>query len=331
MRAIRKALASAASAVIMAAGIFSCSKIYAVNYTAPSDIEISVDSAEIDRSDLHGDTPVELPVYIKNNEGFVSLSVIFELDSRLRFDKDLNIKNDADGIADISIHNCSTSGNIIAVSFEAENRFTEDGRLGTFRVIVPENTPTGTYELAVRESGGSYSTKILMYNNHGAEFGPECFSLLQGGSITVTDRYYQPPQEQPVIEPEPPKEQVSPVDEQIGEEEDNAPETTSPPSTVSTSTSTVTTRVTKSTIKTTKAITIFSRALSSARNTTRYTSTAAYTEVLTQRSQMTTNAISKEAEDDSMNIIFKLTSCAFFVGVCAFVVVEIIRGSNKDE
>ena len=223
--------------------------------------------------------------------------MIFELDSRLRFDKDLNIQNDADGIADINIHNCSTSGNIIAVSFEAENRFTEDGRLGTFRVIVPENTPTGTYELAVRESGGSYSTKILMYNNRGAEFGPECFSLLQGGSITVTDRYYQPPQEQPVIEPEPPKEQVSPVDEQIGEEEDNAPETTSPPSTVSTSTSTVTTRVTKSTIKTTKAITIFSRALSSARNTTRYTSTAAYTEVLTQRSQITTNAISKEAED----------------------------------
>lgn len=340
MRAIRKALGAAVSAVIMAAGVCSYQEVYAVNYTAPSNIEISVDSAEIDRSDLHGDTLVELPVYIRNNEGFVSLNVIFELDNRLRFDKYYNIKSDVEGIAGINIYNCSSSGNMIAASFEAENRFTDDGRLGTFRVIVPESTPVGTYELAVRESGGDFSTKILMYNNRGAEFGSECFSLLQGGSITVTDRYYTPPQEQPIYEPDPPKEQVTHVDEQVDENEDeaetenndNATETTSPASTVSTSTSTTTARVTKKTSKTEKTATMFSRALTSAKNTTSYTSTVTYTEPSTQdQSESTTQVSSEVKEEDTMTIIFQLTSCAFFVGVCAFVIFEIVKGGSKDE
>ena len=331
MRAIRKALGYAASAFIMAAGVCSYQEVYAANYTAPSNIEISVDSAEIDRSDLHGDTLVELPVYIRNNEGFVSLSVIFELDNRLRFDKNYNIKSDAEGIAGINIYNCSGSGNMIAASFEAENRFTEDGRLGVFRVIVPENTPAGTYELAVRESGGDFSTKILMYNNRGAEFGSECFSLLQGGSITVTDLYYQPPREQPVDEPEPPNDQITSVDEQNNEDEDNTPDTTSPASTAGTTTTAVTTKVTKSTKKSVKASTMFSRALMISNNTTSYTSTATYTESLTQQTEETTLPIVKETEGENMTVLFKLTSCAFFVGVCALVVVEIIKGGSKDE
>ena len=142
MKAIRTAVGLAA--VAMAAGVCSYQEVYAGGYSAPSGIEISVDSFEIDRSALHGDTLVELPVYISNNEGFVSLNLGFELDPRLRFDRK-SVKCDSNGIKAINVNKCSDSENMISALFEADDRFIDDGRIGTFRVIVPENTEAGTY------------------------------------------------------------------------------------------------------------------------------------------------------------------------------------------
>jgi len=177
----------AAAFAVMSACICCCTA-YA-DYEAPADISVSVGHYEIDRSQLSGDTLVEVPVYINNNCGFVSLNVIFELDERLRFSGDCEAGTNSGKLAGVNIYKCSDSGNTISTCFEAagRSRFTSDGELGYLRVIIPEGTPAGDYGISMRDSAGDFETMIFTYNSNDAMFGRECFSDLAGGSITVSD------------------------------------------------------------------------------------------------------------------------------------------------
>ena len=336
MKTIRTAVGLAA--VAMAASVCSYQEVYAGGYSAPSGIEISVDSFEIDRSDLHGDTLVELPVYINNNEGFVSLNLVFELDPRLRFDRN-SIMNESDGIRAVNVNKCLDSENMISVSFEAEDRFVDDGKLGTFRVIVPGNTEAGTYELALRESGGDYDIRIFTYNKRGADYGAECFSLLQGGTITVTNNYReqpQPPTQQQQQQREPqelpePERENEPDDEQGNgnEKSDDDTQTTSSSNTKVSTTTTKAKKKTTSNRSTTKVTTI----------NTRWTTTAVLFETskptytLTSTSTQTTSTqviyvYEEKNETDYANSAFIFASAAFFIAVCTIVIMEIIKGGN---
>lgn len=342
MKAIRTAVGLAA--VAMAASVCSYQEVYAGGYSAPSGIEISVDSFEIDRSDLHGDTLVELPVYIRNNEGFVSLNLVFELDSRLGFDRN-SIRSDSNGIRVINVNKCSDSGNMISASFEAEDRFVDDGKLGIFRVIVPENTEAGTYELAVRESGGEYDIRIFTYNKRGADYGAESFSLLQGGTITVTNNYREQPQpptqhqqqgqqrEQP--DPIEPEQDNEPDNEQGNENEkstENAQTTTSSDKKGITTTTTKAKKKTSSKTSnkvTTKAITLSPRITTTKVlfETSKPTYTLTSTSTQTTSTQVTYTYV-EEKETDFANLVFLFASAAFFITICTIVIMEIINGGN---
>ena len=342
MKAIRTAVGLAA--VAMAAGVCSYQEVYAGGYSAPSGIEISVDSFEIDRSDLHGDTLVELPVYISNNEGFVSLNLVFELDLRLRFDRN-SISSDLNGIRAINVNKCSDSGNMISASFEAENRFIDDGKLGTFRVIVPENTEPGTYELAIRESGGDHDIRIYTYNKRGADYGAECFSLLQGGTITVTNNYREQPQpptqqqqqvqqrEQP--DTHEPEQDNEPVNEQENENENGTENTQTTTSSDKKSSTTTTDKTKKKTTSktsskvTTKAITITPKRTTTKAlfETSKPTYTLTSTTTQTISTQVTYTYV-EEKETDYANIAFSIASGIFFITVCAMVIIDIIKEGN---
>lgn len=178
----------------------SCVCLFAeADYEAPSDIEVSVGSCEIDRSQLGSDTIVEVPVYINNNCGFISLNMPFELDGRLSFAGDYEVGTRAKKLSGVNIYRCSDSGNAVSACFEVSgrSRYTDNGEIGFLRVNVPANTPAGEYGISMPDSAGDFEIMIFTYNSNDAMFGRECFSALNGGSITVTDSSAERAAEQP--------------------------------------------------------------------------------------------------------------------------------------
>jgi hypothetical protein len=187
MKLVNSIINLAAAAALLPA----CVCVYAqADYEAPSDIEVSVGSYEIDRSQLGGDTLVEIPIYINNNCGFVSLNVLFELDSRLSFAGDYEAAARAKKLSGVNIYRCYDSGNAVSTCFEASgrSRFSDNGEIGVLRVNIPANTPAGEYGISMPDSAGDFEVMIFTHNSDDALFGRECFSALNGGSIIVTDK-----------------------------------------------------------------------------------------------------------------------------------------------
>ncbi len=187
MKLVKSVVDLAAAVAVLNSCVCFCAE---AEYEAPSNIEVSVGSCEIDRSQLSGGTIVELPVYINNNCGFVSLNVLFELDGRLRFAGDYEAATRSNKLSGVNIYNCYDTGNTISTCFEApgRSRFTDNGQIGVLRVDIPENTPAGEYGIAMPDDAGDFEVMIFTYNSYDAMFGRECFSALNGGSITVTDK-----------------------------------------------------------------------------------------------------------------------------------------------
>jgi hypothetical protein len=315
----------------MAAAMCTYSEVSAVNYIAPSDLGISVGNIEIDRSELHGDTLVEVPVYIRNNEGFVSLEVIFELDSRLRFDRK-SIICDTNGIRSVNSYNCSDSGNCICASFEADDRFSEDGVIGRFRVVIPEYTEPGTYDLAVLETKGNHSIKVQTYNNRGAEFGIECFSLLQGGSITVTNVHNIQPNEQQQGQPneQPDDAGNEPDDENNDKKISNGNDTNDKVTTAAPTT----TKISASKNKTISKTTTFTRNTTVLDNLT----TAGYSKVNETTGIITTSTAtiirtsgSEDDKDRYEHLLFTAMCILIMFAVTTAVIISIIKGGSSDE
>ena len=177
---------AAAAAVMMC---FVCTpSVTASAYDAPSDIMLSLGSVQLERSQLSGDTLVELPIYIENNPGFSSLNMIFEIDENLSFDKEYEADVAADELGGVGIYRCDESGKTISICFETDGkrkRFTDDGHIGDLRLRVPQDIPDGSYDISFRESSGSFRMLIYTYNDFDAEFGAECFSQMQGGSVSI--------------------------------------------------------------------------------------------------------------------------------------------------
>ena len=187
MKLVKSIISLAAAVTVLPACVCVCAE---AEYEAPSDIEVSVGSCEIDRSQLSGDTIVELPVCISNNCGFISLNILFELDGRLRFAGDYEASTRTKKLSGVNIYRCSDQGNTISACFEVSgrSRFADNGEIGFLRVNVPENTPAGEYGISMPDSAGDFEVMIFTYNSNDAMFGSECFSALNGGSITVTDK-----------------------------------------------------------------------------------------------------------------------------------------------
>ena len=330
MRLIRTILGSVA-AVTMAAAMGTYSEVSAVNYVAPSNLSISVENIEIDRSELQGDTLVEVPVYIRNNEGFVSMDVIFELDSRLRFDRN-SIMSDVNGIRSVNVYNCSDSGNCICASFKADDRFSEDGIIGRFRVVVPEYTEPGTYNIAVLETKGDHSLKVQTYNNRGAEFGIECFSLLQEGSITVTNVHNIQPNEQQQGQPneEPDDHGNEPNDENNDKKINNENDTNDKVNTAAPTT----TKIYASKKKTISKTTTFTRntTVLDKLTTAGYSRVTESTDVTTTSTATITRASGSEEDENKFeHLLFTAMCIVIMLAVTTAVIISIIKGGSSDE
>ncbi len=237
---IAASLAFAPAGAVYAAG----------DYEAPSGIELSIGDTEIDRADLAGGRLVEVPVNIGNNSGFVSVKMLIQLDGRLSFAEDYELGTRAEDMAGVHISEQRDMENTRKVNFvtKTKSRCTSDGEIGYVRVMLPEDTPVGRYDINIYPY--TDEPMILTYNNFDAYFGAECFSQLRGGTITVKDGDTVPQQEQA-----PPRHDDD-GDRNASEEESSSDESESNNETHTTTS--VTTATTVTTTKTTAKTTVTS-------------------------------------------------------------------------
>ncbi len=218
------------------------------DYEAPSGIELSIGDTVIDRTDLTGGKLVEVPVNIGNNSGFVGVKMLIQLDGRLSFADDYELGTRAEEMAGVHISEQRDMENTRKVNFvtKTKSRFTGDGEIGYVRVMLPEDTPVGRYDIDIYPY--TDEPMILTYNNFDAYFGAECFSQLRGGTITVKDGDTVPQQEQAPPRHDDDGERNAPFQEGGSSDENDSNNETHTTTSVTTAT-TVTT--TKTTVKTT--------------------------------------------------------------------------------
>ena len=230
------------------------------DYEAPSGIELSIGDTVIDRTDLTGGKLVEVPVNIGNNSGFVGVKMLIQLDGRLSFADDYELGTRAEEMAGVHISEQRDMENTRKVNFvtKTKSRFTGDGEIGYVRVMLPEDTPVGRYDINIYPY--TDEPMILTYNNFDAYFGAECFSQLRGGTITVKDGDTVPQQEQAPPRHDDDGERNAPSQEEGSSDENDSNNETHTTTSVTTATTVTTTKTTtKTTAKTTVTSTTASK------------------------------------------------------------------------
>lgn len=223
------------------------------DYEAPSGIELSIGDTVIDRTDLTGGKLVEVPVNIGNNSGFVGVKMLIQLDGRLSFADDYEVGTRAEEMAGVHISEQRDMENTRKVNFvtKTKSRFTGDGEIGYVRVMLPEDTPVGRYDIDIYPY--TDEPMILTYNNFDAYFGAECFSQLRGGTITVKDGDTVPQQEQAPPRHDDDGDRNAPIQEEGSSDENDSKNEADTTTSVTTTAVTTTKTTAKTTVTSTTA------------------------------------------------------------------------------
>lgn len=163
------------------------SYVTAFAYEAPKDIELYIGTTEISKAELREDTIVELPLYIRNNPGLMSFSVVIALDDGPEFRKYYEVSPTSPNISNIPIHEFSGTDRVISalIMSGGQGKFYDNGEIAKISVIVPKNTPAGRYEIEFLRRYEDEEMDVLAANSYDAFFGSECFSKLAGGAVIV--------------------------------------------------------------------------------------------------------------------------------------------------
>lgn len=182
--------------------------ITAFAYEAPRDIELSIGTVEINREDIHGDTIMEVPVFIQNNPGLLSVKMVFEADNGLRFDGYHAADSDNPEVASVNIYRCFGGDQAVSVNFTSlgTGKISADGQIGVLRLVVPEGIASGRYNIRFVNDYDDECMNVLSENSDNARFGMECFSRLEQGAVIVKDMNVPVP-------PSPPAEQAQTLQE----------------------------------------------------------------------------------------------------------------------
>ncbi len=188
-----------------------CTAPYALAFDAPSDIELHIGDTELSTDEVSGGMIVNVPLYLDNNPGFIALGFIVKLDSRLQFEDMNAVASSAEGFGDISVGTKADWGNIIEINGFAHNifKFEGNGQIAELHIVIPEGTQAGTYPIELLAQYDDRETSIITENSASAYFGPESFSVLEAGNITISEPYSPPPpppETQPQNSNEPAKE-----------------------------------------------------------------------------------------------------------------------------
>ena len=261
-----KRLISSVIPVITAVTMCTSSYISAYAVEAPSGIEVEIGTVEINKEDLHGDTVVDVPVYIRNNPGFLALALVYELNPWLSYDGD-EIESDCYEVSDISIYRCRGTDKIMSADImtRGSSKVQGDCEVAHLRVVVPGNLDVGSYYIRFANGYDNEFFSILVEDSLDACFGPECFSRCDEGAVIIKNADSPappppppPPQQQNVQEPQVQNNDPAPqqnVQQNTAENslpsDASAEQTTTSGTTGTTSATSKTTKTTSSTAKTT--------------------------------------------------------------------------------
>ncbi|OPZ21392.1 MAG: hypothetical protein BWZ04_01015 [Firmicutes bacterium ADurb.BinA205] len=245
-----------------------CTSSYISAYAveAPSGIEVEIGTVELNKEDLHGDTVVDVPVYIRNNPGFLALALVYELNPWLSYDGD-EIESDLHEVSDISIYRCRGTDKIMSADImtRGSSKVQGDCEVAHLRVVVPGNLDVGSYYIRFANGYDNEFFSILVEDSLDACFGPECFSRCDEGAVIIKNADSPappppppPPQQQNVQEPQVQNNDPAPqqnVQQNTAENslpsDASAEQTTTSGTTGTTSAASKTTKTTSSTAKTT--------------------------------------------------------------------------------
>lgn len=200
--------------VIIAAAVTASTGMTAYAYEAPQNIELSIGTAELNKEDIHGDTIVKVPIYIQNNPGLLSVKMVFEADSGLRFDGYHSADSDNTEVASVNIYQCSGTDRIVSVNFTSigTDKMYSNGEIAYLRFVVSEDTPAGRYAIRFTNGYDDEYMGVLSENSADARFGIEVFSKLEQGAVIINA---------PDVPAEPAPAAQAPA--QAPQEQDNAP------------------------------------------------------------------------------------------------------------
>ncbi len=261
-----KRLISSVIPAITAVTMCTSSYISAYAVEAPSGIEVEIGTVELNKEDLHGDTVVDVPVYIRNNPGFLALALVYELNPWLSYDGD-EIESDRYEVSDISIYRCRGTDKIMSADImtRGSSKVQGDCEVAHLRVVVPGNLEVGSYYIRFANGYDNEFFSILVEDSLDACFGPECFSRCDEGAVIIKNADSPappppppPPQQQNVQEPQVQNNDPAPqqnVQQNTAENplpsDASAEQTTTSGTTGTTSAASKTTKTTSSTAKTT--------------------------------------------------------------------------------
>lgn len=317
-----------AGSIIAAVSALSlCSVPYVSAFEAPSDIELYIGSIELDTDEISGGMTVDVPLIMENNPGFVSVSFIIQLDSRLQFEDMNAVSTSADGFGNISISTRNGWENVIEVNGFARDvfKFEGNGQIAELHIVIPEGTQAGVYPIDILAQYDNRETSIITENSAKARFGSECFSVLESGGITVNAPYIPPPPPPPAEPQQPPDNNVPVNQPQQNNEPASQAETKE---TTAVATAVLTTKVTASATNTTKKAT--ERPTSSSAVTTTETTSAAEITSTSAASSSTTNVKSEnDKEKSNSRMLIPIIAATVAVIAAAIGIVVKKKGVNK--
>lgn len=330
-----KRLISSVIPAITAVTMCTSSYISAYAVEAPSGIEVEIGTVEINKEDLHGDTVVDVPVYIRNNPGFLALALVYELNPWLSYDGD-EIESDLYEVSDISIYRCRGTDKIMSADImtRGSSKVQGDCEVAHLRVVVPGNLDVGSYYIRFANGYDNEFFSILVEDSLDACFGPECFSRCDEGAVIIKNADSAappppppPPQQQNVQEPQVQNNDPAPqqnVQQNTAENplpsDASAEQTTTSGTTGTTSAASKTTKTTSSTVKTT------------AETASETTETESSTSIVQTSTVAVTTEVNKQNDKrENHNILAAaIASAAAVAAIAAGLIIKKKRGNSHE-
>lgn len=159
-------------------------------YEAPSDIELTVGDFECEGDDILSAETVELPLYIGNNPGFVSMTLIVRIGDGLRYDAECPVYTRTDGLGGVHMYDFSDEYDTMVFTVTGSDEFipfSEDGEIAVFRFSPTVNFENGDCNITFLSEFGDHKMEILTANSFDAVFGEECFSIMNGHRNSIAD------------------------------------------------------------------------------------------------------------------------------------------------
>lgn len=194
-----------------------CEKIY--------DVKLSVDTVEVDINSIPENREVQVGVNIENNPGFLGMSFLLELDSRIEYDEYKLFLNENKVSITCGMCENGTIMDITAANRNIESLYEDNGVFCYMTLKIPEDCQSGDYYsirpfLNYNDGYMEYNAHINRENSFETIMGRENFAEPVAGGIRIVGEQHQeqpPAQEPEQNNPEP----SQPAEQPVQQEQNN--------------------------------------------------------------------------------------------------------------